>query len=277
MMTMTAQNSWSIGTIHWSHAKSAPSWRVWWCFSSALGWLHLGGALRCGGFTMHVNKKAGVRQVWALLLCVSFFGLAGLFETEAQPVGVQQHFLTQNVHGNPGFLLVSEEFRIVIANLMWTNVVDHYHHVYIAQGGDWSKNVTLLPLLRTITELNPHFTQAYQLEGGTILPRTGRIAEGRAVLEEGLKNNPNSWEMYREIAMLYAWTERKPALALPYAEKGLQYANDGFSRNLLGMLCKTLRDQVAAKSAVTAAERQPPAQNAQESSAIRELPPPLRV
>ena len=57
--------------------------------------------------------------------------------------------------------------------------------------------------------------------GGTILPRTGRLAEGERVLAQGIKNNPNDWEMYREMAMLYAWTEHKPALALPYAQAGL--------------------------------------------------------
>ena len=42
--------------------------------------------------------------------------------------------------------------------------------------------------------------------------------------------------------MLYAWTERKPVLALPYAQAGLAQANDDFSRNLMGRLCRTLTD-----------------------------------
>ena len=73
------------------------------------------------------------------------------------------------------------EFRIVAANLLWSKVVDHYHHQYLADGGDWSKNESLLPLLHTITVLDPHFVQAYEVMGGAILPRTGRVAEGERV------------------------------------------------------------------------------------------------
>ena len=76
------------------------------------------------------------------------------------------------------------------------------------------------------------------------------------MLTRGLKNNPNDWEMYREMAILYAWTERKPALALPYAQAGQVQVTEGYARhlmshddyvfahNLMGGLCRTLEDQV---------------------------------
>ena len=186
------------------------------------------------------------RIVGPLLLCAAFFGLAGTFEAASQPVGEARGYLVSAAKEgrNAAVSRAAGEFRIVAANLLWAKVVDHYHHQYIADGGDWSKNESLLPLLKTITELDPHFTQAYQLMGGTILPRTGRAAEGERVLAQGLKNNPNDWEMYREMAMLYAWTEHRPAWALPYAQAGLAQANDDFSRHLMGMLCGTLKDEI---------------------------------
>ena len=140
------------------------------------------------------------------------------------------------------------EFRIVAANLLWSKVIDHYHHQYMADGGDWSKNESLLPLLQTIITLDPHFVQAYELMGGAILPRTGHVAEAEKILSQGIARNTNDaqeWELYREMAMLLAATEHKPAEALPYSIKGLAFANDDFSRSLMTKLTHTLRDQAA--------------------------------
>ena len=213
-----------------------------------------------------MGKKHG-----ALLLCAAFFGLAGVFETASQPVGEAQGYLVSVAKAGPNAAVsqAAGEFRIVAANLLWAKVVDHYHHQYIAEGGDWSKNESLLPLLKTITELDPHFTQAYQLMGGTILPHTGRVAEGERVLKLGLKNNPNDWEMDREIAMLYAWTEHKPAQALPYARAALAQADDDFSRHLMSRLCDTLAEQVrqGTAEAATGDDRRQPPPTAGESSA----------
>ena len=215
------------------------------------------------------------RKLAPVLLCAAFFGLAGFFESVAQTTGEAQGYLVTAAKSGKSAALsqAAGEFRIVAANLLWAKVVDHYHHQYMAQGGDWSKNESLLPLLKTITEMDPHFTQAYELMGGTILPRTGRIAEGQKVLEQGIRNNPNDWEMLREMAMLYAWTERKPALALPYAREGLAQANDDFSRGLMDKLCHTLEDETrGGKIAAPTGGGHPPPPPVVEESAARSRP-----
>lgn len=188
-----------------------------------------------------MNKNIG-----PLLLCAAFFGLASTFEALSQPTGEAQGYLISAAKAGPNAAVsqAAGEFRVVAANVLWAKVVDHYHHQYMADGGDWSKNESLLPLLKTITELDPHFTQAYQLMGGTILPRTGRTAEGEKMLALGLKSNPNDWEMYREMAMLYAWTEHRPDWALPYAKAGLAQADDDFSRRMMATLCRTLEGDI---------------------------------
>lgn len=186
----------------------------------------------------------------AALLCLGLLTAAGSFESSSEKSGRAQGYLvTSAAQGKSAALAqAGGEFRIVAANLLWSKVIDHYHHQYLADGGDWSKNESLLPLLQTIITLDPHFVEAYQIMGGAILPRTGRIAEGKKVLAEGIAHNaddPDEWELYREMAMLLAATEHQPAEALPYAEKGLIAANDDFSRHLMTKLCHTLRDQVA--------------------------------
>lgn len=179
----------------------------------------------------------------AVLLCLGCFAVAGTFESLSEPSGQAQGYLVSSADAgkNAALAQAGGEFRIAAANLIWDKVIDHYHHQFMAQGGDWAKNESLLPMLQLIITLDPHFTQAYQLMGGTILPRTGRVAEGEKVLRDGIKHNPNDWEMDREMAMLLSYTEKKPAAALPYAEAGLKNADDDFSIHLMTKLCHTLR------------------------------------
>ena len=189
------------------------------------------------------QKSQWRRQMPAALLCFGLFAGAGTFEQVSQASGLAQGYLVSSAAAgrNAALAQAGGEFRIAAANLIWDKVVDHYHHQFMAQGGDWSKNESLLPMLQLIITLDPHFIQAYQLMGGAILPRTGHVAEGERVLAQGIKSNPNDWEMDREMAMLLSFTEHRPAAALPYAEAGLKNADDDFSIHLMTRLCHTLR------------------------------------
>ncbi len=179
-----------------------------------------------------------------LIVCIVMLIAAGLLESVSQPVGVRQGYLVTSANRDEAVVQATGEFRIVAANILWEKVIDHYHHQYIADGGDWSKNVSLLPLLQTIITLDPHFTQAYEVMGGAILPNTGRMAEGQAVLAKGIQNNPNDWDLDREMALLLAWRQHKNAPALVYAQMGLKNADDDFSRQLMAKFVHTLQDRV---------------------------------
>ncbi len=191
----------------------------------------------------------------SLVACGLLLACAGGLESASQSVGVSHGYLATSRDKNEAVAQAAGEFRIVAANLLWDRVVDHYHHQYMAQGGDWEKNKALLPLLQTIIALDPHFVEAYQLMGGTILPRIGRVKEGQAILAQGIKNNPYDWEMYREMAMLYAWTEQQPEAALPYAQAGLAQTDDDFSRRLMTKLCQTLQERVHDKQSAATGSR----------------------
>lgn len=183
------------------------------------------------------------KRLPGILLCFGLFAAAGTFEQMSQTAGQAQGYLVSSASAgkNAALAQAGGEFRIAAANLIWDKVIDHYHHQFMAQGGDWSKNESLLPMLQLIITLDPHFVQAYQLMGGAILPRTGHLAEGERILAQGIKSNPNDWEMDREMAMLLSYTEHHPAAALPYAEAGLKNADDDFSIHLMTRLCHTLR------------------------------------
>lgn len=196
-----------------------------------------------------MSKFAGGKAWRGLLLCIALLCGAGICESASQPVGQAQGYLSAGTERNAAVAQAAGEFRVVAANLLWAKVVDHYHHQFMAEGKPFDQNVSLLPLLQTIIILDPHFTEAYELMGGTILPRTGREAQGKAVLTQGIKNNPDDWEMYREMALLYAWNDHQPQAALPFAQQGLTEAarvtdDDGFARQLMTRLCDTVHRQV---------------------------------
>jgi tetratricopeptide (TPR) repeat protein len=76
----------------------------------------------------------------------------------------------------------------LLANLLWLRAVQ-----YIGEPeGDargWDK---LLPLLDTITDLDPGHGYAYQV-GGVVLGSVGRTAESNAILEKGTRNVPDRY------------------------------------------------------------------------------------
>jgi hypothetical protein len=192
-------------------------------------------------------RKPTAKAMMPLIAVVLLLGIAGGFESASERQGLINGYLVDpaKAGGKAALMQAAGEFRVVAANLLWDKVVDRYHHRYMQSGGEWDKNVTILPILRSIVDLDPHFVQAYELMGGIILPRTGHLVEGQQVLAEGIKRNPNEWELYREMAMLYGWTEKRPADALPYAQAGLAQCPDDFSRNLMTRLVNTLQRQIA--------------------------------
>lgn len=135
------------------------------------------------------------------------------------------------------------QFRIVFANLLWIKV-DQYHHEYIEHHGDWAQDTDLLPLLRAITWLDPHFVQAYQVAGFMLSARLHRFEHARQILEEGIRNNPKSSELYEEMGMAILRAKRNYREAYPYLSKALSLAQDEFDRQRLQRFCQTLRRKI---------------------------------
>lgn len=140
-------------------------------------------------------------------------------------------------------MAMAGQFRIVFANLLWIKV-DQYHHEYIEHHGDWAQDTDLLPLLRTITWLDPHFVQAYQVMGFMLSGRLYRYTHARRILEEGLRNNPNAYELYEEMGMAIIRGTRNYREAYPYFTKALSLAQGEFDRRRLRRFCQTIQRKI---------------------------------
>jgi tetratricopeptide (TPR) repeat protein len=92
----------------------------------------------------------------------------------------------------------------LLADIYWTRAVQYYgnkHHE------DPTHFELLAPLLEITTTLDPHLTVAYQFGGSFLAPKppNGAGMPERAIrlVEYGIRNNPNKWELYYELGFIY--------------------------------------------------------------------------
>jgi len=145
-------------------------------------------------------------------------------------------------------MAMAGQFRIVFANLLWIKV-DRYHHEYIEHHGDWTLDTDLLPLLRTITWLDPHFVQAYQVAGFMLSGRLHRYEHARRLLEEGIRNNPQSYELYEEMGMAILRARHDYREAYAYLTKALSLATEEFDKQRLRRFCQTVHRKIEEETA----------------------------
>ena len=193
----------------------------------------------------HKTRRRPARAVaTALLLLLA----AGSFDAASMPTGVREGYLKSAIgKDSAGAVSVAAgQFRSVAANLLWLKVVDHYHHQHMADGGDWSKKREPPADPQDDHRAGPAFRRSPTPSwAARSCARTGHVREGEEVLKRGIAQNPKEYELYRQMALLITLDDRRPADALPYAQKGLETAPDDFSRNIMKKLCKTLEGRIA--------------------------------
>lgn len=157
--------------------------------------------------------------------------------------------------GSPAMAQVAGSFRTTAANALWVKV-DAYHDEWEERGLDWTKNADLLPLLRAITYLDPHFVAAYDLHG-FLLAKQNKPEQGVRILTEGIRNNPRHFQLYEAVGMIYARALSRPADAEPYFAKAAALAPDDFDRVRLRRTLERLRLREPDASPTPSAGRAP--------------------
>ncbi len=119
---------------------------------------------------------------------------------------------------NPSALLdILGELRYTAAALLWMKV-DYYNHEYEFRGFDYRTNESLMPLIRLITILDPHFVQAYDFGAYHLAVNLNKREESMKFLKEGLTNNPDSFELNWEYGFLF-YFNKKYSESLPFLMK----------------------------------------------------------
>lgn len=148
-----------------------------------------------------------------------------------------------NAKGASSVYMLAGEFRTVFANLLWIKA-DNYHDEYVQRNSDWTKNEDLLGMINLIVALDPHFVEAYSV--GASLYASGSGGNKRAFkwLQEGVKNNPRSWELHRDIAIICARHFDSPRPAFIHAQLAESYCEDSFYKESLRKLMHTIQKEI---------------------------------
>jgi len=123
------------------------------------------------------------------------------------------------------------EVRGLAADFLWLRV-DEYQHRRRIVGGELlqSDDEALMPLVRLITWLDPHFVDAYALGGQWLAFHFNHPQQAAAFYEEGIRNNPNDFDLHTGAAWVdWRWLhDYARATALAHDAAGL--ADDDLQR-----------------------------------------------
>jgi hypothetical protein len=159
----------------------------------------------------------------------------------------EQSGCNRKMHGESAMYALAGEFRSVIANLLWIKV-ERYHHEFIRTNADWRANTEILPLIKVITDLDPHFTEAYLCGSWMLCMGLNRTGEGIDYLKEGIQNNPDNMAVNEILGTIYARKMNQPRKAMPYLRRALALSADDWDRRRMRKLMHTVQNmEVPAK------------------------------
>ena len=123
------------------------------------------------------------------------------------------------------------EVRGLLADFLWLRV-DEYQHRRRIVGGDLLRadDEALMPLVRLITWLNPHFIDAYALGGQWLAFHFDRPQAATELYEEGIRNNPHAFDLLTGAAWVYWRFDHNYTRAAQRAEDAAAVASDDLHR-----------------------------------------------
>ena len=144
------------------------------------------------------------------LLLAAVVGLQAM-QARRQPLG-----LPSGASGNLLYVQSSEfmkraalSFDALVADAYWVRTVQHYGGTKLSR--DARKQYDLLyPMLDLATSLDPYFDIAYRF-GAVFLAEpypsgAGRPDQAIALLQKGLRAQPQKWQLVQDIGFVYYWT-----------------------------------------------------------------------
>jgi hypothetical protein len=96
------------------------------------------------------------------------------------------------------------QIRGLLADFLWLRV-DEYAHRRRLTDGDINRadDEALMPLVRLITWLDPHYVNAYALGGQWLAFHFGRAREAVLFYDEGIRNNPRAADLLTGVAFVH--------------------------------------------------------------------------
>ncbi len=146
------------------------------------------------------------RQVAFCLAAVMFFALAGSVLLLRQIDRVRESATLEEILYIPSpkvLKLMSLGYTGLMADVYWTRAIQYFGQKHRARSSQYR---LLAPLLDITTTLDPHLIVAYQF-GSTFLAQkppegAGEPDKAVALIERGIRENPDTWQLYYELGFL---------------------------------------------------------------------------
>jgi|CZKY01.1.fsa_nt_gi tetratricopeptide (TPR) repeat protein len=116
----------------------------------------------------------------------------------------------------------------LLADIYWTRAVQYFGNRHVT--GRATDYNLLSPLLEITTALDPKLIVAYQFGANFVAPQppegAGMPDKAIALVEYGIRNNPDNWKLYYELGFIYYYMEpREYAKAAEAFERGTKVPN----------------------------------------------------
>ncbi len=128
-----------------------------------------------------------------------------------------------NITSASALLDILGELRYTAAAVLWLKT-DFYQHEYEGKDLNARTNEPIMPLIRLVTLLDPHFVQAYDYGAYHLSVNLGKPKEGEEFLLEGLRYNPDSFDLNWEAGFIN-YLRKDYAKSLPFLLKARKLRN----------------------------------------------------
>ena len=109
----------------------------------------------------------------------------------------------------------------LLADIYWTRAVQYFGSRHVTQTTDYK---LLAPLLEITTALDPKLMVAYEFGASFLGPKppegAGQPDKAIALLEGGIRNNPDDWKLYYDLGFIYYMDLKDYARASEAFERG---------------------------------------------------------
>jgi hypothetical protein len=141
---------------------------------------------------------------------------------------------------------ISAALRRTLADILWLRVDEYVHHGprYALGSGrlgeqklgvSWRTTPEVIPLMRLVVRLDPHFVQAGKLLATDLILNQRRVREGTELflhLIAGNAGHPRLYQLYGELGRSL-WCLDMPGRALPYLSRAVELSARLSDANLL--------------------------------------------
>ena len=109
--------------------------------------------------------------------------------------------------------------RHALSDLYWLRLVQYMGETILAKAQRWE---ALYPLANIVTDLDPRHGYAYQVAGSNLSGLANRVAESNAILEKGMRNVPERWDLPFTLAFNKYFYDEDFAQAAAYARRAAE-------------------------------------------------------